>query len=66
MIRTLIPSANAEMSAMARLAVDPSFDYTVFRVPHLNNFEAKQQVWAGPLGSEWKGTRELSRGSLAK
>ncbi|ORY88046.1 hypothetical protein BCR35DRAFT_351194 [Leucosporidium creatinivorum] len=66
MIRALIPSANAEMSNMARLVVDPSFDYTVFRVPHLNDLDTDQKVWAGLLGPEWKGTRELSRGSLAK
>lgn len=51
---------------MAGLVVDPSFNYTVFRVPHLNDLDADQNVWAGILGPEWKGTRELSRGSLAK
>jgi len=41
-------------------------EYTVFRIPHLNDGEADLSVAAGVLGDEYKGTLQLSRKSLAR
>ena len=61
-----VPQGNAEMVAIARnVAAQSDLDWTVFRVPHLNNGSADLPLAAGLLGPEYKGTMELSRASLA-
>ena len=61
-----VPQGNAEMVAIARnVAAQSDLDWTVFRVPHLNNGSADLPLAAGLLGPDYKGTMELSRASLA-
>lgn len=55
------------MAAIAKLvAAQDDLDWTVFRVPHLNDGSADLPVWAGLLGPEYKGSLELSRPSQAR
>lgn len=62
-----VPQGNAEMVAIARnVAAQSDLDWTVFRVPHLNNGPADRQLAAGLLGPEYKGTMELSRASMVR
>jgi hypothetical protein len=62
-----VPQGNAEMVAIARnVAAQSDFDWTVFRVPHLNNGPADLPLAAGLLGPDYRGTMELSRASLAR
>ena len=62
-----VPQGNAEMVAIARnLAAQSDLDWTVFRVPHLNNGPEDLPLAAGLLGPDYKGTMELSRPSLAR
>lgn len=61
-----VPQGNAEMVAIARhVAAQSDLDWTVFRVPHLNNGPADVPLAAGLLGPDYKGTTELSRASMA-
>ena len=63
----LVPQGNAEMVAIAKnVTAQSDLDWTVFRIPHLNNGPADLPVAAGLLGPEYKGTMELSRASLAR
>lgn len=63
----LVPQGNAEMKAIAyNVATQDDLDWTVMRVPHLTEHAEDLQVAAGPLGPEFRGTRALSRGSLAR
>jgi hypothetical protein len=62
-----IPQGNAEMMAIAKaVAAEDELDWTIFRVPHLNEGNADLPVWAGLLGPDYKGSLELSRGSQAR
>jgi hypothetical protein len=62
-----VPQGNAEMVAIARnVTAQSDLDWTVFRIPHLNNGSADLSVAAGLLGPEYKGTTELSRASLTR
>lgn len=54
------------MTAIANTCADPELDYTIFRVPHLNNGPADTKVYAGLYGADFGGGQELSRGSLAR
>lgn len=61
-----VPQGNAEMVAIARnVAAQSDLDWTVFRIPHLNNGPADLPVAAGLLGLDYKGSVELSRASMA-
>ncbi|KAK8846895.1 hypothetical protein IAR55_005985 [Kwoniella newhampshirensis] len=62
----IVPQGSAEMTAIAEVCADPEFDYTIFRVPHLNTGSADSKVYAGRYGADFKGTQELSRASLAR
>ena len=62
-----VPQANAEMIAIAEaVAAEEDLDWTIFRVPHLNEGNADFPVWAGLLGPDYKGSLELSRASQAR
>jgi nucleoside-diphosphate-sugar epimerase len=63
----LVPQGKAEMKGIAERTSDQrDFDWTVFRVPHLNDQEEDVEVVAGLIGSDYRGTTELSRKSLVK
>lgn len=63
----LVPQGNAEMVAIARhVAAQSDLDWTVFRVPYLNNGPADVPLAAGLLGPDYRGTTELSRASMAR
>jgi hypothetical protein len=62
-----VPQANAEMVAIAEaVAAEEDLNWTIFRVPHLNEGNADFPVWAGLLGPDYKGSLELSRASQAR
>jgi nucleoside-diphosphate-sugar epimerase len=62
-----VPQGNAEMVAIARsVAAQSDLDWTLFRVPHLNNGPAGLPLAAGLLGPDYKGSLELSRPSMAR
>jgi hypothetical protein len=62
-----IPQGYAEMVAIAKtVAAEDELDWTIFRVPHLNEGSADLPVWAGLLGPDHKGSLELSRASQAR
>ena len=62
-----VPQANAEMVAIAEaVSAEEDLDWTIFRVPHLNEGNADLPVWAGLLGPDYKGSLELSRASQAR
>ncbi|KAF2431803.1 NAD(P)-binding protein [Tothia fuscella] len=66
-IQLAAPQGNAEMGAIGEaVASQDELDWTVFRVPHLNDGSGELKVEAGYLGGEYKGGMELSRGSMAK
>ncbi|KAI9738339.1 MAG: hypothetical protein M1834_008837 [Cirrosporium novae-zelandiae] len=68
----IAPQGNAEMVAIANAVVaatgaaGASFEYTVFRIPHLTNGSAELEVLEGGGEDGWKGGLGLSRGSLAR
>jgi len=63
----LLPQANAEMVAIAKaVAAEDELDWTIFRVPYLNEGSADLPVWAGLLGPDYKGSLQLSRASQAR
>lgn len=67
MTTVVVPQGNAEMKRIGEVvSADDGFEWTVFRVPHLNEGAADLPVCAGLLGPEWKGTLELSRASQAR
>lgn len=61
------PQGKAEMKGIAeKTSGQGDFDWTVFRVPHLNNQEEDVEVAAGLIGPDFAGSTELSRKSLVK
>lgn len=61
------PQGNAEMAAIAKqLAAQSDLDWTVFRIPHLNDGAADLPMEAGALGPQYRGTTELSRASMVR
>lgn len=61
-----VPQADADMIAIAEnVAAQPDLDWTIFRVPHLNNGAVDLPVAAGLFGPDYKGTMELSRSSMS-
>ena len=65
--RVLSPRLTIDRRAIAAtLAAQADLDWTVFRVPLLNDNEAELPVWAGLLTTKFRGTSYLSRGSLAR
>ncbi|KAJ7145366.1 hypothetical protein C8R43DRAFT_1070122 [Mycena crocata] len=64
--KAMVPQGNAEMVAIAKaVAAADDLDWTVFRVPHLTEESVELPVAAGLLGPEFKGTKNLSRASMA-
>ncbi len=49
-----------------RTSTQSDLVWTVFRVPHLNDWEEDAQVEAGLIGPQYPGGIELSRNSLVK
>jgi hypothetical protein len=67
MVGTVAPQGNAEMKGIGEaVAGQGDLDWTVFRVPHLNDGGAEDVVEAGYLGEGYKGGFELSRESMAR
>ncbi|KAF2099633.1 hypothetical protein NA57DRAFT_55585 [Rhizodiscina lignyota] len=67
MPKLFVPQGGAEMQNIAEVtAKQDDLDWTIYRVPHLNEDDENRKVIAGPLDHEYKGTIELSRGSLGK
>jgi hypothetical protein len=65
--KIVVPEGDAEMARIGKLVSEQEdLEWTVFRVPHLNDGDAGLEVVPGYLGEEYKGSRELSRGSLAR
>ncbi|WRT66786.1 uncharacterized protein IL334_003749 [Kwoniella shivajii] len=62
----VVPQGSAEMTAIDEICADADFDYTIFRVPHLNESPADARVHAGKYSKDFKGGQELSRGMVAK
>jgi hypothetical protein len=61
------PQGKAEMKGIAEeTSRQGDFDWTVFRVPHLNDQEKDVEVAAGFIGPDFAGSTELSRKSLVK
>jgi hypothetical protein len=61
------PQGNAEMVAIAKkVTAQSGLDWTVFRIPHLNNGPADLPLAAGLLGPDYKGTLERNRASMAR
>lgn len=68
-VETVAPQGNAEMKGIGEVVSDAGeeFEWTVFRVPHLNDEDdAGEVVEAEFLGEGFEGGLELSRGSLAR
>lgn len=70
-VGVVAPQGNAEMKMIGEIVSNlgkekDGVDWTVFRVPHLNDGSAEEVVEAGFLGEEYKGGMELTRGSLAR
>ncbi|KAF7350479.1 NAD(P)-binding protein [Mycena venus] len=64
--KVVVPQGNAEMVAIAKaVAAANDLDWTVFRVPMLTEESADLPVAAGLLGPNYKGTKYLSRASMA-
>src|SRR5271154_6814569 len=64
--KIIVPQGHAEMVGIAKaVSKQEDLDWTVFRVPHLIE-EDGEEVVAGHLGPDYKGTTELSRASLAR
>lgn len=67
MPRAAAPQGDAEMRGIAEVTVrQDDLDWTVYRIPHLNELEDDKEVVVGLINSEYRGTTELSRLSLAK
>jgi len=63
----LSPQQSADCHAIATTIVaQADLDWTIFRVPLLNDNDADVAVWARLLGPTFRGTSCLSRGSLAR
>ncbi|QDS78003.1 hypothetical protein FKW77_002453 [Venturia effusa] len=62
------PQGNAEMKGIGERVSElgEEMEWTVFRVPHLNDGSAEEEVEAGFLGEGFGGSMELSRASLAR
>ncbi len=62
-----VPQGSAEMVGIGKqLAAQEDLDWTVFRVPQLNDGAANLPVAAGLLGHDFKGTKQLSRASMVR
>ena len=66
--RVVVPQGNAEMVGIAQaVAAQSHLDWTVFRVPFLNDGPADTPVSAGLRGAaDYKGSMQLARASLAR
>jgi hypothetical protein len=63
----LVPQGHAEMKAIAiNILTQSDFDWTIYRIPYLNNGSADLPVAAGLFGPDYKGSMSLSRASLAR
>lgn len=63
----IVPQGHAEMRGIAEVtAKQDDLDWTIYRVPNLNDGDENLEVVAGSINQDYKGTTELSRGSLAK
>lgn len=63
----LSPQRSAACHAIATTIVaQADLDWTIFRVPLLNDNDADLAVWAGLLGPTFRGTSYLDKGSLAR
>ena len=65
------PQGNAEMAGIANAvasagAEDDHLEWTIFRVPHLNDGNPSAEIVSGNLDQKFTGSTELSRGSLAR
>lgn len=62
-----VPQGCAEMKAIGeQVSGQDSLEWTVFRVPMLNNGEEGLKVAAGDIGPGYEGTKALSRASMAR
>ena len=67
MPKVVVPQGNSEMKKIGeRTSQQGDLEWTVYRVPHLNEGDAGLEVVAGYVSREFKGSTELSRGSLAR
>lgn len=65
--KIITPNGNAEMKGIAeQVAGQDGFEWTIFRVPHLNDGDAGLEVAAGLINDDYKGSVQLSRGSQAR
>jgi nucleoside-diphosphate-sugar epimerase len=69
--RLFVPQGNAEMTQIARVLIlagaqDKELEWTIFRIPMLNNGDANAVVSAGEWYKDYKGGWDLSRGSQAR
>jgi len=65
----IVPQGHAEMREIAgRVSEREDLEWTVYRVPHLNDGPGDERVSAGLFGIEpqFQGTKELSRKSLVR
>lgn len=63
----VVPQGCAEMIGIGRqVSEQKDLDWTVFRVPGLDNGEEDLKVAAGLLGPEYKGSKYLSRASMSR
>lgn len=61
----VVPQGKAEMKGIAeKTSQQGDMDWTVFRVPHLNDQKGDAEVMAGLIGPDYRGSTELSRKSL--
>lgn len=66
MPKLVVPQGDAEMRGIAVHTMgQEDLDWTVYRVPHLNNGDPNSKVIAQMITREHQGSTELSRGSLA-
>ena len=67
MPKVVVPLGNSEMRKIGeRTSRQDDLEWTAYRVPHLNEGDASLEVVAGYVSHEFKGSTELSRGSLAR
>jgi hypothetical protein len=65
--KIVVPGGQAEMAKIGvSVAEQSDLEWTVFRIPHLNDGSADLVVEAGYLGPQFKGSRDLSRPSLGR
>lgn len=69
--KIIVPQGNAEMAGIAEAVIlagaeDGQLEWTVFRVPLLTHEDPDAVVSAGELFKDYRGTWQLTRGSLSK